>query len=477
MLLRANGSSAVKHWTIIPPSRRREASTGIGFLTTEQITPAELLRILLIRAGIETNPGPRWNCCIYRKPLNKQGSVRCSKCRKYAHYKCTPFSNASHVSYNWSCTQCTNLPPPPRLHPTQQQPCLRLLQFNCNGISGKKEEIAAYLQKHQISIAAIQETELTSKSKTPDFGSRYNFIRQDRPKNKPGGGLAFIIHVSIEFRIISQHSNEVLETQGIKVKFGNLELIIFNFYLSPKSSCPPDYQETLKSLLSHNNALLLGDANAHDPTWFSTIADTRGSKLSAEIEESEMGILNENCPTRLPSNHQPTSPDISLVTKSLLTSCDWSTEIGPRSDHLPILISISSSSFLEPIRAPKRIFINIAKSDWPAFQEEIESALRNQPGPTDVYQGEAVLRKVINTASKHHIPSGRRKDVTPQLSHEAKEWMTERDELRAREPHSPKIEELNSRIQMSIRKSKEKNGASSSALSTTKLTRRNYGEP
>ena len=96
MLLRANGSSAVKRRTIIPPSRRREASTGIGFLTTEQITPAELLRILLIRAGIETNPGPRWNCCICRKPLNKQGSVRCSKCGKYAHYKCTPFSNASH---------------------------------------------------------------------------------------------------------------------------------------------------------------------------------------------------------------------------------------------------------------------------------------------------------------------------------------------------------------------------------------------
>ena len=449
MLLRANGSSAVKPWTIIPPSRRREASTGIGFLTTEQITPAELIRNLLIRAGIETNPGPRWIWCICRKPLNKQGSVRCSKCGKYAHYKCTPFSNASQVSYNWSCTQC-NHPPPPPTHPTQQQACLRLLQFNCNGISGKKEEIAAYFQKHQISIAAIQETKLMSKSKTPDFGSRYNFIREDRPNNKPGGCLAFIIHESIEFTIIPQHNDEVLETQGIKVKFGNLELKIFNFYLPPKSSCPPDYQETLKSLLSHSNALLLGDANAHDPTWFSTIADTRGSKLSAEIEESEMGVLNVNCPTRLPSNQQPTSPDISLVTKLLLTSCDWWTEIGLRSDHLPILISISSSSFLEPIRAPKRTFINIAKSDWPAFQEEIESALRNQPGPTDVYQGEAVLRKVINTASKHHIPSGRRKDVIPQLSNEAKEWMTERDELKAREPHSSKIEELSSRIQMSI---------------------------
>ena len=123
MLLRSNGSSAVKTWTIIPPSRRREASTGVGFLTREQITPAELLRILLIRAGIETNPGPRWNCCICRKPLNKQGSVRCSKCGKYAHYKCTPFSNASHASYNWSCTQCTNQPPPPPPpHPTNNRP-------------------------------------------------------------------------------------------------------------------------------------------------------------------------------------------------------------------------------------------------------------------------------------------------------------------------------------------------------------------
>ena len=80
-------------------------------------------------------------------------------------------------------------------------------------------------------IVAIQETKLTSKSKTPDFRSRYKFIRQDRPNNKPGGGLAFIIHESIEFRIIPQHSDEVLETQGIKVKFGNLELKIFNIFL------------------------------------------------------------------------------------------------------------------------------------------------------------------------------------------------------------------------------------------------------
>ena len=74
--------------------------------------------------------------------------------------------------------------------------------------------------------------------------------------------------------------------------------------------------------------------------------------------------------------------------------------------------------------------------------------------PVDVYQGEHHLRNLIQSASKHHIPSGRRPLVIPQLPADATHWIRERDNLRAADPSSPELATLNNRIQMAVRKSK-----------------------
>ena len=260
--------------------------------------------------------------------------------------------------------------------PTTPKPTLNILQLNCNGIGGKTPEIAAYLNAHDIKLAAIQETKLTAKSRDPNFGS-YTVLRQDRPANREGGGLAFLIHEDIVYTPMQLPQDGTMECMGNKVDHNNTSFRVINYYIPPTSSCPEGYSASTEPLLKTDNTLVLGDANAHDPLWHSPLVDTRGNKLAGEIEFSDYGVLNENTPTRIPSNNQPTSPDVSLASMSLLTSAEWSTETSLSSDHLPITIKLAMSSATTPVRSVKKTYTNLAKADWEAFSAEVETIIHS----------------------------------------------------------------------------------------------------
>ena len=69
--------------------------------------------------------------------------------------------------------------------------CLRLMQWDANGISGKITELLTFLHSNNVNIASIQETKLTNKSK-PLMTLGWSAVRFDRHKNK-GGGLLMLI--------------------------------------------------------------------------------------------------------------------------------------------------------------------------------------------------------------------------------------------------------------------------------------------
>ena len=71
-----------------------------------------------------------------------------------------------------------------------------VLQWNAQGIRGKKEEIVEMINIKKLSILVIQETKL------PEYNNfnlpNYNIIRKDGTYNvTPHGGIALFIHSSI----------------------------------------------------------------------------------------------------------------------------------------------------------------------------------------------------------------------------------------------------------------------------------------
>uniref|UniRef100_A0A8D8X0Y9 Endonuclease/exonuclease/phosphatase domain-containing protein n=1 Tax=Cacopsylla melanoneura TaxID=428564 RepID=A0A8D8X0Y9_9HEMI len=209
----------------------------------EQHYPAGLLQILLIRAGIESNPGPRtWYCSVCKDILRRnQTSVKCNNCEEWCHLR--PCSGLqSHKQWNSSYTSqcCTNMiSRSPTVNnsipiPDLNQLPLGILQFNCNGLRDKIHDIVHFMTNNNIKIAAIQESKLNQRIDLtiPCF----DIIRNDRDHDS-GGGLAFIIHKDVQYYTINlpapPPSDETIEQLGIAITLGNDAVSLVNLYIPP----------------------------------------------------------------------------------------------------------------------------------------------------------------------------------------------------------------------------------------------------
>ena len=135
-----------------------------------------LLLLLALAGDVHPNPGP--------------SSYPCSVC----------FKNVTSQGTSYLCTRCSHAPPPPPTPahmPTISDKTFNILQWNANGIGSKQTELSIFLEAHNVKVAAIQESKLTAKSRSPNI-QNYTLVRQDR-RLGPGGGLLFFIHNSVSF--------------------------------------------------------------------------------------------------------------------------------------------------------------------------------------------------------------------------------------------------------------------------------------
>ena len=456
---------------------------------------AGLVRILLLMAGIEPNPGPGkiYICPVCHVKIKTNAkAVQCCKCTEWVHFRkldnCSNLkSTKDYDNKTYVCRSCLNDPlmyPPsstfssqlhqPHLHqPNPQQPQpqqpnpqqtttthqnynidykLKILQWNCNGIKTKLQELISFINQHQIKVIALQETKLNSNSTSPEIPN-FTLVRKDRTKDR-GGGIAIFVHKSILFAQAPNLPDDGhTEINGVEV--GNIK--IRNVYIPPVTSCAQGFVPNLQPLLAEPDSIILGDFNAHNPLWYSSIQDSRGDNIAGDIGDSNFGVLNEDTPTRLPSNGQPTSPDLSLASSSLLPHVEWETKTALGSDHLPIIITVNTN--IQPSKSDFRKYVNFKKANWDKFQDITENRFNRLPEPENVHKAEKKFRQIINQTSKKTIPGGRIKDVVPEIPTETANKMRERDDLRTSNPDSPDIQSLNREILHEInqhRKSKWK---------------------
>ena len=119
-------------------------------------------------------------------------------------------------------------PPSPAHTPTMSDKTFNILQWNANGIGNKQTELSIFLEAHDIKVAAIQESKLTAKSRSPNI-QNYTIVRQDR-RQGPGGGLLFFIHNTVSFTrkpmSITSKNDPHLDELTISIVMDNTELLI-----------------------------------------------------------------------------------------------------------------------------------------------------------------------------------------------------------------------------------------------------------
>ena len=179
----------------------------------DTICTTSALLLLALAGDVHPNPGPsKYPCSVCFKNVTSQGTsylcTRCSGLRKAADYR---------KADGWICTACMTppqprapSPPPSSAHtPTMSDKTFNILQWNANGIGNKQTELSIFLEAHNVKVAAIQESKLTAKSRSPNI-QNYTPVRQD-PRQGPAGGSLFFLFITQSASLAShcqQHRNQ-----------------------------------------------------------------------------------------------------------------------------------------------------------------------------------------------------------------------------------------------------------------------------
>ena len=141
------------------------------FVIKDQLPPAGLVRMLLLIAGIEPNPGPipgrEWICSVCNQQINErtQTSVKCNKCNNWCHLcknketNCSQFKSIRNYSLVFQCPKCCD-----SYNTTNKQPNTTTVCDNNNTTS----------QQPTTTTASQQPTYQQSKSKENNQPKNYD---------------------------------------------------------------------------------------------------------------------------------------------------------------------------------------------------------------------------------------------------------------------------------------------------------------
>ena len=339
----------------------------------------------------------QWGPCLSHPPASVPSSASTHTPHQHVQIKWIHFYLSSHT-LPFSAFTLPFTPPPltstqpiynssPHPQRTPRLPRnLKILRWNAGGLSpSHRAKLIAFLSNNQYDLILLQETHLSATKKFQIPG--YSTLRTDRTFGREGpvssgahntsGGVLTLIHSDQAFSRVSVSSlssqDPYSDYNCVKVLFSNHPPLQFlNLYSPPIRSNPSDSRTRTFSpdnLPNSPDTFILGDFNAHQPTWNRLIpSNPPGNDLFRWITFSGLEILNDPAsPTLL--NHSTgsrSSPDILLAPASLATHCEWHTLPGLGSDHLPIEIVLP----LSPVRHPntRPLKFNYKKDRWDVYQ-------------------------------------------------------------------------------------------------------------
>ncbi|XP_066590812.1 uncharacterized protein [Prorops nasuta] len=220
---------------------------------------------------------------------------------------------------------------------------LHITFWNSRGIFKKKEELSKRIADQDIFISV--ESWLT-KDKTFDIPGFHTF-RLDRDTHR-GGGIIYLIKKQIFFKPVSlfcKISNK-LEIAAVEILNAPTKLFILTCYRVPNHHVSEqEWNHLFAAFSSLGPCLIMGDFNAHHPSWNSQKYDPPGIALFNAFNSSDLILVNEHTSTHIDFYRNTFSNlDLLLSSPDLLDKIDLQVSDDLRgSDHYPLLIIVSST--------------------------------------------------------------------------------------------------------------------------------------
>ena len=255
--------------------------------------------------------------------------------------------------------------------PTKKIKCL---QWNARGLTRSKlEEFRDYLISFSPEVALISETHWSSAF---DVRFRaYHVLKKDRHPRQ-GGGVALLIHKSLQFLQIDCPPSDTVEAIGATVitsDFGSVDF--FSVYV-PKGNCD---LEDIQFLFNRDNLFVVaGDFNGHHSLWEDGCTINRAGRAVADAlltNHDACLITPVDLGTRVnPSSGKASTIDLTLSSSRLALGTTAS--LGPfmGSDHLPVLFTLDATPTRSTSRAPAWI---LDDKKWGPWNSDLSKALND----------------------------------------------------------------------------------------------------
>ena len=118
---------------------------------------------------------------------------------------------------------------------------LKIVVWNANGISQRKNEVQAFLIYHKIDIMLISETHLTTKNFF--FIKDYFFYDTKHPNNKAHGGSGILIRRGIKHHMHSTIRKTYLQATSIVIEEWTGNCVVSAVYCSPRFANNEQFSE------------------------------------------------------------------------------------------------------------------------------------------------------------------------------------------------------------------------------------------
>ena len=333
---------------------------------------------------------------------------------------------------------------------------LRILQWNADTLSTRKEELRQALKDHKVDIFLVQETKMTKSSKVPKFPG-YTIINKPRhqvagDESNRGGGLLTGIRKTVPYKEIRTNNlrgkdDGITEWQTFEVPMSSSEKMrITNLYIPSERVGDvrgSDKESVVTTTLwpAEVGDMLAGDFNAHAITWDNaleldenhrSLEAKRGEMIEDWIEEKDMACLNDGTPTHTNrATGKESAPDITIVHAHQAEKYDWKVlETLGGSDHKPILIT-RQAELRKQVNSKVTYKWNLKEANLEQFSQQVEDELPENYERKNTHKLEKILRKTITAAVNQHVKI---KEVSmnskPVLDAELKEKIKERNNLR-----------------------------------------------
>ena len=247
---------------------------------------------------------------------------------------------------------------------------LKCLQWNANGLKKSTlDEFRSFLRLENPDVALLSETRWSDNFDATFHN--YKLFRRDR-KGKRGGGVAILVHVSIQCVPFHPPSSKLIESVGVSIEtqeFGKVDVI--SVYCPSGDAHVDDLSDAYEALFDSpqsTNFIIGGDMNAHNPLWeVGRRSNNSGSVLSSLLLDSPGVFLVT--PFNIGTRRCPQSGDLSTI-DLILSSSDLTVNVtvrrGPHigSDHLPVTSVFNATPQRAKRRPPKWSFKEEKWGKW-----------------------------------------------------------------------------------------------------------------